>query len=276
MSIRTDLISEQQEQNSEKITGVKTFKEQIGGVLLSTVKVSKKAESLLGKPEGTYCTVEFERLDRICDTEDLINATIKALETLIPQKPESTLIVGLGNTDITPDALGPFTANGVLATRHISRDLKHKLGLENLTDVSCMIPGVLGKTGIETYDIITSTAAKIKPSVIIAVDALAARNPQRLCRTLQISDSGICPGSGVNNSRKELSLNTVGIPVITIGIPTVIDADGLFKCDNFEKNMMVTPKEIDLLVEKSAAFLSRALNIFLQPSLDISVIESLT
>ncbi len=277
MSTRTDLISEQREQNNKKIKGIETFDEQIGTASISTVKVlESEAEEILGKPKGTYCTVEFERLDRICDTDDLIKATVRALEILIPKNWGSALVVGLGNTDITPDALGPFTADGVLATRHLSGSLKRTLGLENLKEVSCMVPGVLGKTGIETYDIIACTAKRVNPSVIIAIDALAARSPHRLCRTVQLSDSGICPGAGVNNCRRELSFKTVGVPVIAVGIPTVIDADGLFKKENMKENMMVTPKEIDLLVEKSAAFLSRALNIYLQPSLDISVIESLT
>lgn len=278
MNIRTDLIAEQQEQNAENLNGIKTREEKIGSTVISTVKICEdSASKILGKPKGTYCTVEFERLDRVCDTEDLINATVKALENLIPKKWKSVLVVGLGNTDITPDALGPFTADGVLATRHLNSELKRTLGLEGLQEVSCLVPGVLGKTGIETYDIIASTAKEINPSVIIAVDALAARSPHRLCRTVQLSDSGICPGAGVNNSRRELSLKTVGIPVIAVGIPTVIDANGLFHGEGILKeNMMVTPKEIDLLVEKSAAVLSRALNIFLQPSLDISIIESLT
>ena len=277
MSIRTDLIAEQQEQNNENLHGISQTSEKIGDAVISTVKIIEdKAAQILQKPIGTYCTVEFERLDRVCNTDDLINATVKALQTLLPKGADRTLVVGLGNTDITPDALGPFTADGVLATRHLSGNLKRTLGLENLKSVSCLVPGVLGKTGIETYDIISSTAKKINPSVIIAIDALAARSPHRLCRTVQLSDSGICPGAGVNNSRKELSQKTVGVPVIAVGIPTVIDANGLFKSETANENMMVTPKEIDLLVEKSAAVLSRALNIFLQPSLDISIIESLT
>lgn len=277
MSIRTDLIAEQQEEKAKHLSGIRQHEEKIGNVTLSTVKITEdSAARILQKPKGTYCTVEFPRLDSVCDTDDLINATVKALKILVPQGADRTLVVGLGNTDITPDALGPFTADGVLATRHLSDNLKRTLGLEGLKSVSCLIPGVLGKTGIETYDIISSTAKKINPSIIIAIDALAARSPHRLCRTVQLSDSGICPGAGVNNSRKELSKKTVGAPVIAVGIPTVIDANGLFKDEASQENMLVTPKEIDLLVEKSAAVLSRALNIFLQPSLDIGIIESLT
>lgn len=278
MNIRTDLISEQQEQSAKNLSGVETLQEKIGDVTLSTVKIHENsAVKILQKPIGSYCTVEFPCLDRISDTGNLIDATVKALSALAPKNFDSTLVVGLGNTDITPDALGPFTADRVLATRHLNRELKRTLGLENLKSVSCIVPGVLGKTGIESYDIISSAAKATKPDFIIAIDALAARSPRRLCRTIQLSDSGICPGAGVNNSRKELSLNTVGIPVVAVGIPTVIDANGFFKGESLsQENMMVTPKEIDLLIEKSADILSRALNIFLQPELDITIIESLT
>ncbi len=274
MNIRTDLVLEQQQSCGKDLSGVKSFRESIGNATLYTVKICEEtAAKELGKPKGTYCTVSFPRLDFVCDTADIINATIKSLKTVCKAAPKCALVVGLGNIDITPDALGPFACDRVLATRHISNDLKHDLGLEGLKSVCCLAPNVLGKTGIESHTLIYAAAKKIKPDLIIAVDALACREPDRLCRTVQISDSGICPGAGVNNSRKELSQNTIGIPVIAVGIPTVIDANQFFDTD---ENMMVTPKEIDLLVEKSADILARALNIFLQPELDIDVIESLT
>ncbi len=273
MNIRTDLISEQQTSCDTAFS----HEEQFGIALLSTVKIeSDNISKKLNKPKGIYCTVSFPSLETICDTEDIINATVRAFKKVTEGK-SNTLVVGLGNTDITPDALGPITCNGVLATRHLSKEFKQTIGLQNLKSVCCINPGVLGKTGIESYDLICSAAKSIKPDTIIAVDALACRSPDRLCRTIQISDSGICPGAGVNNSRKELSLSSVGIPVIAVGVPTVIDANSFFEGQNHNiSNMMVTPKEIDFLIEKSAEILSRALNIFLQPALDISVIESLT
>ncbi len=276
LSIRTDLITEQAQLYPQGLSGVTSYDEKVGSATLSTVKISSsQAANSLGKPQGIYCTVEFERLDRVCDTTDIIDAITKALEKLMPKTRDSVLVVGLGNTDITPDALGPFTADGVIATRHITDKLRKDLGLENLKTVSCLIPGVLGKTGIEAYDVIAAAAERTDPTAIIAVDALAARSPERLCRTVQLSSSGICPGSGVNNSRKELNEKSFGIPVIGIGIPTVIDAGEFGGVgDNFG-NMMVTPKEIDLLIEKSASLLSKALNIFLQPDLDEQIIDSL-
>lgn len=274
MNIRTDLIAEIKEDVKENLKGAEASEETVGGVKISTVKLTdKKAARILQKPVGTYCTVEFDRLDFVSDTSDIIKATVKAFKSVVCGRTENALVVGLGNTDITPDSLGPFVADRVLATRHLSNELKQDLGLEGLKSVCCLSPNVLGKTGIESYDLITAAAKMINPDIIIAVDALAARSPERLCRTIQISDSGICPGAGVNNARKELSFGTIGIPVIAVGVPTVIDANGFFKAD---ENMMVTPKEIDLLTEKAVQILSRAINIFLQPLLDIETIESLT
>ena len=277
MSIRTDLISEIKAEKAQYLSGIESNDTKIGQVPISTIKVlDSNAAQFLQKPVGTYCTVSFPRLDFVCDTTDIIKATVKALKTVFENDIKNALVVGLGNTDITPDALGPFACDRVLATRHINDKLKHDLGLDGLRSVCCLSPNVLGKTGIESYDLIVAAANKIKPDAIIAVDALAARDPERLCRTIQISDSGICAGSGVNNARKQLSLDTIGIPVIAVGMPTVIDANSFFAAQEISENMMVTPKEIDLLIEKSANILSRAINIFLQPKLDIEIIESLT
>ncbi len=280
MEIRTDLLTEQRENIQSHISGIKSTEESFEGGKVSTVEIiSEAAAKKLSKPAGRYCTIEFERLDRISDTDGIINAVVGCLKNLAPERIDCALVVGLGNTDITPDALGPFVADGVLATRHLSGELKRTLGLEGLKSVCTVVPGVLGKTGIEAFDLISAAIEHIKPSLIIAVDALAARSAARLCRTIQLSDSGICPGSGVNNARKELSKATFSIPVIAVGVPTVIDANSLLHEDmrsDEEENMMVTPKDIDLLITKSSALLSRALNIFLQPELDITVIDSLT
>ncbi len=274
MNIRTDLITEIKAEKSENLSGIETREERLNDITISTVKITDdNAAKTLGKPKGVYCTVSFPRLDYISNTDNIIKAAVKSLGTVVPDTVNTTLVTGLGNIDITPDALGPFVCDRVLATRHLSDNLKRDLGLQSLKSVSSIAPNVLGKTGIESYDLIAAAADKVKPDIIIAVDALAARDPERLCRTIQISNSGICAGSGVNNARRPLNYDTLGIPVIAIGVPTVIDANSFF---NTDENMMVTPKEIDLLVEKAADILSRALNIFLQPELDIEVIESLT
>lgn len=274
MNVRTDLITEIKAEKKDNIAGIETKEEQLKDVAISTVKITNDISAkFLGKPKGTYCTISFPRLDYICDTNTIIKATVKALKAVAKRDINQTLVVGLGNTDITPDALGPFVVDRVLATRHLSEKLKNDLGLQGLKSVCSIAPNVLGKTGIESYDLVYAANEKIKPDIIIAVDALACREADRLCRTIQISNSGICAGSGVNNSRKPLNYDTLGIPVIAVGIPTVIDANSFF---NTDENMMVTPKEIDLLIEKSSDILSRAINIFLQPDIDITVIESLT
>ncbi len=274
MNTRTDLISELKSGFPE-ISGTETKTKIIGNAELCTTEITtESAAEKLQKPKGKYCTVSFERLDRIPDTKDIVSALIAALRELVGDPPESTLIVGLGNTDITPDALGPFVADSVIATRHLSRNLRHTLGLDGLKTVSCLIPGVLGKTGIESQDIVSAAAAETKPELIIAIDALAARDPERLCSTIQLSNTGITPGSGVNNARKELSKEKLHIPVVAIGMPTVTDA-GSRSTDN-RADMMVTPKEIDLLIKKGSEVIAKALNMFLQPSLDEETIESIT
>ncbi len=276
MGIRTDLIDEIKAQSKQNLSGIETSDQQIDGIKISTVKVTdNNTAQILQKPIGIYCTITFPRLDFVCDTTNIIKSTVKALKTVGGTAAKNALVVGLGNVDITPDALGPKTCDRVLATRHLSDNLKRDLGLDGLKSVCCIAPNVLGKTGIESFDLISAAAHKIKPDIIIAVDALACREPQRLCRTVQISNSGICAGSGVNNARLPLNRDTLGVPVIAVGVPTVIDGNSFFK-NTHQENMMVTPKEIDLLIDKSAQILSRAINIFLQPELDIEIIESLT
>ena len=274
MNIRTDLISEE---NIAEIPGIKSHTETYNGVKIEIAEItSDEAAKKVQKPKGKYCTVRFGRLDTVADTAPLKSALVSALGELTKGKNNNALIAGLGNADITPDALGPLCAGAVIATRHISDELKATLGLNDLHTVSCIVPGVLGKTGIEAVDIIKAAADKIKPDIVIAVDALAARTPENLCRTVQMSDSGIAPGSGVKNERKALNRDTLGIPVIALGIPTVIDAACLSPALNTTETMMVTPKEIDLLISRAADITARALNMFFQPGLDEETIESLS
>lgn len=273
MEIRTDLISEENLQS----TDVKTEKREINGIQLEITDIkSKSLASRLKKPCGKYCTIRFGRLDTLADTLPVKKALLSAMKELLQNNNDNAMIVGLGNSEITPDALGPMSANMVIATRHISGELKEALDLKGLHSVSCLTPGVLGKTGIEAFDIIKATVSKTKPDIVVAIDALAARTAENLCRTIQITDSGIAPGSGVKNERKELSEATLGVPVIALGIPTVIDANCLLGELNARENLMVTPKEIDLLINKAAAIISRAINMFFQPALDEETIESLS
>ena len=228
---------------------------------------------------GKYITVQFPDLLKIADFEPLKNALRESLSCLLSER-DNILVVGLGNREITADAIGPVTVSKLLATRHIAGEFAKNIGLSGLKSVSVISPDVLGKTGIETYEIVESVVKKIKPSAIIALDALAAGSVERLFCTVQLCNTGISPGSGVKNSRKELSEDTLGIPVIGIGIPTVVDAGNLaFELTEKEPrkgiDMIVTPKDCDILCHKISEVLGQVLNEFLQPEIEREILYSL-
>ncbi len=279
MNIRTDLISEIREMHTEEIEGAVSREYMSDGIEITEVAIrSESAARKLEKPIGKYFTLKFGEVENMTDTAPLENAIVNALGSLFKNSASDVMVVGLGNTDITPDALGPFVADRILATRHISERLSEILEVESLSKVSAITTNVLGKTGIESAEIIKATADKIRPDAIIAVDALAARRPERLCRTIQLSNTGITPGSGVHNARARLDEDNLGIPVIAIGMPTVIEA-ATYRYDmsgkGGDEKMMVTPKDIDRQIKKSADIISGAINRFLQPNLDPAVINAL-
>ena len=281
MGIRTDLVLEEKEICKDN-SGIEVKEEKLDGINISYTEIkSSKAAEKLSKPQGKYITLEFSSFEHLVDYGELTEALVNSLKKLLPQNRENIMVVGLGNSDITPDALGPLAVNKVLATRHINKALADSLGLSGLKSVSVITPGVLGKTGIETAEMIMSAAEKIKPTAIIAIDALAARRPSRLCNTIQLTDTGISPGSGVQNSRRELSLKNMGVPVIAIGVPTVVDIS-TYRFDlsgeeesESEGDMIVTPKDIDRLIGQASEVLSRSLNIFLQPQIDSDILLNL-
>ncbi|MBR7071843.1 MAG: GPR endopeptidase [Clostridia bacterium] len=282
MNIRTDLVTEEKELHTEEIEGALTeVFEQNGITVEKTVIQTEKSAHRLNKPKGTYFTLTFDNLQHLCDPEPLVDVICQVLSVLLPKHRDNVLTVGLGNREITPDALGPLTADKLLVTRHIGKDFIKRYGLQGLQSVSAITPGVIGKTGIETFEIVQGTVARTSPSALIVIDALAARRPERLCRTLQLTDTGICPGSGVHNSRKAINADFFGIPVIALGIPTVVDTGSLVfdltgqKIGSAEEEMMVTPKDIDQLVDRAASILADALNRFLQPDLDREVLRCL-
>ncbi|MBQ8202657.1 MAG: GPR endopeptidase [Clostridia bacterium] len=270
MGLRTDLISENTANIKQIPEGcvIESYKK--GRVNFELTQVlSDEISEMLGKPKGKYITLSFDRLDRITDTKELCDGIIDSLEKLFEKRPESVTVVGLGNNDITPDALGPLTSGAIFATRHLSEEFKANTGLSHLGSVSVIAPGVMGKTGIETRESVKAAIDFIKPDAIIVIDALAAGSTDRLCSTFQLTNTGISPGSGVKNTRKAFNEEALGIPVIAIGMPTVIDfGEG--------ENMMVTPKDIDLLIDRAAELLSLALNRFLHPHLDSKTLAALT
>lgn len=281
MAVRTDLAIELGGGENEDIVGVeKEFKED-GEIKISTVKVtSTEGERAIGRPIGRYITVEFPPIYKISDYSTLKNAVIDSLKSLLAGEKENLLIAGLGNTEITPDAVGPLTAKKILATRHISGQFAESIGLEGLKSVSVIAPGVLGQTGIETTELIKGAVRAVKPDAVIVIDALAAGSLHRLFKTVQLCDTGISPGSGVKNARQEISEKTLGVPVIAVGVPTVTDADALaFELTGKESgkdcDMFITPKEVDLLVDRISEILSLSLNRFLQPEIDEDIIAQL-
>lgn len=246
--------------------------------------LDKEAAKVIGKPVGEYITVELDEFSY--DTE-LLDDRMKSISTqissLLPKGDGTVLVAGIGNKDITPDALGPRCAEGIFSTRHITSELAEEIGLDFLNPVCSLATGVLGQTGIETGEIIKSVADAIKPKAVIVIDALAAAGLERLGRTVQITDTGITPGSGVGNKRAEISKNTLGVPVIAIGVPTVVDAVTLARAVTGNKtatesaeaqNMMVTPREIDVMIERAAKLISLCVNCALQPETDPELLLS--
>jgi len=239
-SVRTDLAIEAremvlagrsvgQEENLSQIEGVIIKEKDVDDIKISLVEVTKQGEQQLGKKAGRYLTIEVQGI-RQQNTEvqqkvEEIFAREFAyfLEGSGIKKTNSCLVVGLGNWNVTPDALGPMVCENLLITRHLFQ-LQPENVEEGYRSVSALSPGVMGLTGIETSDIIFGIVEKTKPDFVIAIDALASRSIERVNSTIQISDTGIHPGSGVGNKRKELSKETLGIPVIAIGVPTVVDA----------------------------------------------------
>ena len=236
----------------------------------------------IGKPKGKYITIETERLsDEPADFREQAENIADEIAALLNGNVSDGLVAGLGNSDITPDALGPMVASGVIATRHLKEVLPKGHEFSSLNPVSVIAPGVLGQTGIESAEIIRSVCDGIKPKFVIAVDALACSDVSRLGTTIQLADSGISPGSGVQNRRKELSEITLGVPVIAVGVPTVVDMHTIVENitgnppDKHLPNMMVTPRDVDKLIERTARLISSALNIALQPSLSFEEITAL-
>lgn len=237
----------------------------------------------IGKGKGRYITLESENLGKFNDSyKEMALELADELKELIPDG--EALVVGLGNKDITPDALGSQTAAKVLATRHLRDELsaEEDAFLTSLRRVSVFAGGVLGQTGIETAEIVKAISREIAPSVIIVVDALACSEISRLGTTIQISDSGISPGSGVANTRKELSKQVFGVPVIAVGVPTVVDMYTIAESLTGDKpqesgmpNMMVTPRDIDRLTERAAQLIAFGINLALQPDMTFEDVRGL-
>ena len=275
---RTDLAVEAHRVRADagRLEGVEVRETDRRGFRVATVEVrSPAASDELCKPIGAYHTVTLDPVLRREETAfssaaELISGLIG---DLLPQKDGfSALVVGLGNRAITPDAVGPHIMESVLATRHL-RDQAGDLFSE-LRPVCALSPGVLGTTGIEAARMVQAVAADLRTDVIIAVDALACSEPERLCRTIQITDTGITPGSGVGNDRQALNRESLGVPVIAVGVPTVMDIRTVSDSDALE-GLFVTPRDIDTTVSDFSKLTGYAINLALQPALSIPDLDLL-
>ena len=322
-NIRTDLMLEAQEmyfENSKlehEIAGVKTEQEAMdGGIFVTRVQiVSDKGEKLLGKKMGNYVTLEIPPKFRDAQTtyEQMCEATAKELKNIIDLKPGygTVLVVGLGNWNITADALGPKVVDSLLITRHLIEYVPEEID-EGVRPVCGIAPGVLGLTGIETGEVVKGLVDRIKPDLVIAIDALCSRRMDRINNTIQIADTGIVPGAGIGNNRMGLNVETLGVPVIAIGVPTVVDAATIagdtidLMINNLKSNareneplyrmlcsiedeekygyikevihpamgdFIVTPKEVDSTIEDISSVIANGINISLHEGITLEDID---
>ena len=286
--IRTDLALERREMcRAGELPGVTMERSDNGDCVTTVIRIlNREGAEAIAKPVGRYITLETRGFPDCASLSDgRIDALCAALEQLLPETGD-ILAVGLGNTAITPDALGPECAAQIIATRHLPEETKRELGLPDLRTVSVLTPGVAGRTGIETTEIIASVVKKIRPAAVLTVDALAAGSVTRLAKTVQLCDTGIQPGSGVGNSRKAVNEETLGVPVIAVGVPTVVDAVSLAHdvLGAYEDcadppaeyaGMMVTPRDTDVITSSAAKFIALAVNCVLQKGLTREEIAAL-
>ena len=292
-NIHTDLALEDKERfesDNVEISGVSVeeYYDKENDIRVTEVQImTENGAKTMGKPIGTYITMEIQ--DLTFPDESFHNIVAKKMASqikhILPMDKEdyTALVVGLGNREVTPDALGPKVVENLTITRHIIREYgKYAMNEEEAHMISAIAPGVMAQTGMESYEIIKGIVEEIHPDAVFVVDALAARNTKRLNRTIQITDTGIHPGSGVGNHRNEISKNTLGIPVIAIGVPTVVDAATIVRdtvenliatLDSEDKyeilqdiisphlyGMFVTPKDIDESILQIGSTIAAGLN----------------
>ncbi len=319
INVRTDLAIEAREMykrdNKSEIDGVIVEEEKEGEIKISTVTIeTDEAGEKIGKPKGNYITIDFPEYTHYDgESMDKVSYVVaNVLKRLVSMPDEKTvLVVGLGNWNVTPDALGPKVSEKIMVTRHLKEVMPDVID-DSVRSVCTIAPGVLGITGIETGEVIKSLVNKIKPDLVICVDALGSRKLERVNRTIQIGDTGISPGAGVGNHRMKINEETLGVKVIAIGVPTVVDAatmandtidllldeligkaeegkefyNMLKSIDKNEKSalikevlnpfigdLMVTPKDIDTIVNSLAKIIANGINMAIQPNLDMEDIN---
>lgn len=276
---RTDLASEALGvgwKEKETLPGVRAWEEELEGLPVTGVEVlTEEGAAALGKPVGRYFTLELSvRFDRGAeDFPRAAEAVAEMIRRCVQMREVSTaFIAALGNPDITPDALGPLAASNILVTRHLKQtDPETFRGF--CSTVLCRT-GVLGTTGLESARQVRTLCQELKPELVLAVDALAGAQVSRLCRTVQVCSSGISPGSGVGNDRQALNRETLGVPVVAIGVPTVIDAANLSDRPELA-SMFVTPRNIDSAVRAAGKLIGYGVNLALHEGLTVADIDML-
>ena len=276
---RTDIAAEAHRlwaESAEDLTelpGVVARTQKIGPFSIEQVEIrSLEGSRALHKPQGLYCTLEVSDLPTR-GHPDFVTAAAALAELIrrcLPCPPSSALVVLLGNGDITPDALGSLTAPSLLVTRH----LRGHAAFADACAVAVCRPGVLGTSGVESAQQVSAMTRLLQPDCVVCVDALAGADPSRVCRTFQVCSSGISPGSGVGNNREALDQESLGVPVVAVGVPTVLDAASL-SSDIQVSDCFLTPRSIDLSVRSAARLIGYGIDLALQPQLTVSDIDML-
>ena len=281
INVRTDLASEAHRlwkgsaERTAALSGVEAKEERLRGLPVTAVRIlNEEGARALGKPPGRYYTLELTRFPGRC--EEAFPAAAQALAELIRRcLPEggapSALVAALGNPDITPDALGPLCAESVLVTRHLKES--GQALFSSFASVAVCRTGVLGSTGAESALQVHALVRALRPACVLAVDALAGADASRLCRTVQVCSSGIAPGSGVGNDRERLDAESLGVPVVALGVPTVIDAS-LFSAEPALRGLFVTPRGIDETVRRAARLIGSAVNLALHGELALDDLDA--
>lgn len=286
MAIRTDLAVEVLENSGQTSAGATQTELDLEGFPLTRVEIHRP-DPALGKPPGCYLTLEMDALLR--REEDAFPRACRAVAQSLaqlapPADPRApVLVIGLGNRAVTPDAIGPLCCQNVLATRHLVE--RSPAQFRTFRPVAVLAPGVLGMTGVETGEIVIGLMDRIRPGLVVAVDALAARRLSRLMCTIQMTDTGIVPGSGVGNARAALTPQELGVPVLAVGVPTVVDGATLASdiaaqsgasceaLDDLRTPVLVTTRDVDQQVMDAARVIGYGINLFLHPTLDIADID---
>ncbi len=291
MGRRTDLALEEKELYEEsagqttKLPGVLARERKRGGVPVTMVKIlDEQGEKALHKPAGTYLTLELSALrrrerDGFRRAAEALGEELRQLMKLEPGM--SILVAGLGNRAVTPDAVGPKALDHLMVTRHLVERAPSYFG--DYRAVSAISPGVLGMTGLESAEVVEGVAEKIRPDCMIAIDALASRSLARICSTVQLSDTGIVPGSGIHNAREAFDERRFGFPVYAVGVPTVVDVetlladipDAALPPEGSAAGMIVTPRDIDARVGQIAKLVAYGVNLALHDGLDVEDIAYL-